>query len=58
MRDSSTVPKRTRTAVPGVNGSKRVVEKYVIKPVKGQPLRNVLDNTAEVIAEVEGDNYR
>jgi hypothetical protein len=41
-----------------VNDSSRLVEKYVIKPVKGRPLRTDLDNIGEVIAEVEGDDYR
>ena len=38
--------------------SLRVSGRYVINPVKGHPLRVDLDNIGEVIAEVEGDDYR
>lgn len=31
---------------------------YAIEPVRGQPKRTNLDNIAEVIAEVERDDYR
>jgi len=31
------------------------IEKYVIQPMQGRPLRTDLDNIGEVIAEVEGD---
>jgi hypothetical protein len=34
------------------------VDRYEIKSVKGGPLRTDLDNIEEVIAEVEGDDYR
>jgi hypothetical protein len=32
--------------------------RYRIKTVKGYPLRTNLDNIAELIAEVEGENYK
>ena len=32
--------------------------RYTIKPVKAYPLRTDLDCTAEVIVEVEGDDYK
>ena len=32
--------------------------RYEIEPVEGQPVRTGLDNVAEVLAEVEGDDYR
>jgi hypothetical protein len=31
---------------------------YLIKPVSGHPLRTDLDDIGEVIAEVEGADYR
>lgn len=38
-------------------GSKKP-RRYSLTPAKGQPLRTDLDNIAEVIAEVEGDDFR
>jgi hypothetical protein len=40
----------------GQRGAKE--PRYTIKTVKGYPLRTNLDNIAEVIAEVEGDDYK
>jgi Arc/MetJ family transcription regulator len=37
-----------------VNKGKR----YTIKGVKGEPFRTDLDNIAEVIAEIEGEDYK
>lgn len=39
-------------------GQKKTATHYRIKPVKGYPLRANLDNVAEVIAEVEGEDYK
>jgi hypothetical protein len=33
-------------------------EPYVIVPVMGKPRRTDLDNVAELIAELDGDNYK
>jgi len=33
-------------------------KRYAIKPVKGEPFRTDLDNIAEVIAEIEGEDYK
>jgi hypothetical protein len=58
MRNARTPRKKTTgTSVRGKNESARV-DRYVIKSVKGGPLRADLDNIGEVIAEVEGDLYR
>lgn len=37
--------------------SKRV-RRYSITPVKGNPRRTNLDNIAEVLAEIEGDDFK
>ncbi len=31
---------------------------YKIKPVKGYPYRTDLDNIGEILAEIEGDDYK
>jgi metal-responsive CopG/Arc/MetJ family transcriptional regulator len=33
-------------------------KRYAIKPVKGEPFRTDLDNIAEVIAEIEGEDHK
>lgn len=33
-------------------------ERYEVRPVEGEPLRTDLDNVADVLAEVEGDDFR
>ena len=33
-------------------------KRYAIKPVKGEPFRTDLDSIAEVIAEIEGEDYK
>jgi len=38
--------------------SRKATARYTITPVKGHPLRLNIDNIAEVIAEVEGDDYK
>ena len=38
--------------------SRKAPARYSITPVKGHPLRENIDNIAEVIAEVEGDDYK
>jgi len=58
MRRARPPRKRAKTPDKVLNDSSRLEEKYVIKPVKGRPLRTDLDNIGEVIAEVEGDDYR
>jgi hypothetical protein len=58
MRNAQTPRKKTRTSVRGKDKSPRAVERYVIKSVKGGPLRTDFDNVGEVIAEVEADDYR
>jgi hypothetical protein len=39
-------------------GQKKTKTRYTITPVKGYPRRTDLDNIAEVLAEVEGDDYK
>ena len=39
-------------------GQRGKESRYSIKSVKGYPLRTNLDNIAEVIAEVDGDDYK
>lgn len=38
--------------------SKEPVPEYRVRAVKGYPLRTDLDNVAEVLAEIEGDDYK
>jgi hypothetical protein len=52
------VPRKKAISLNEINKSQRVVEKYAMKPVKGRPLRADFDNIGEVIAEVEGNDYR
>jgi hypothetical protein len=58
MRSAQPPCKRKKKPDKVANDSSRLVEKYVIKLVKGRPLRTDLDNIGEIIAEVEGDDYR
>jgi len=39
-------------------GKKKMTTRYTITPVKAGPLRLNIDNIAEVIAEIEGDDYK
>ena len=33
-------------------------ERYEVQPVEGRPRRTDLDNVSEVLAEIEGDDFR
>lgn len=39
-------------------GATKSVRPYLMTPVKGLPRRTDLDNVAEVLAELEGDDFR